>query len=86
MYCIFPGINDGAAALVMMSAREAEKRHLSKQALGRFISYAETAVDPSKKGIASIDAIKNSVTTLLSKLMLLHVIIAIRLNKTAILA
>ena len=63
--CSLAGINDGAAALVMMSGSEAEKRHLAERALGRIVSYAEVGVDPSIMGVGPIGAIKNAVRWLL---------------------
>jgi acetyl-CoA C-acetyltransferase len=44
------GINDGAAALVVMSAEEAERRGI--QPLARIASWATVGVDPSIMGIA----------------------------------
>lgn len=38
-----PGVNDGAAALVLMSASEAKRREL--QPLGQWIAYGESAAD-----------------------------------------
>ncbi|MDB5394424.1 MAG: acetyl-CoA acetyltransferase, partial [Rhodospirillales bacterium] len=48
------GINDGAAALVLMSADEAERR--GTQPLARIVSWATVGVDPSIMGIGPIPA------------------------------
>ncbi|MEH6475952.1 MAG: acetyl-CoA C-acyltransferase, partial [Sneathiella sp.] len=48
------GINDGAAAVVMMSADEAEKRGLKP--LARVVSWAQVGVDPSIMGSGPIPA------------------------------
>ena len=46
------GINDGAAALVLMSAKDAERRGLN--VLGRIVSWASTGVDPKVMGTGPI--------------------------------
>ncbi len=48
------GINDGAAALVLMSAAEAKKRGLAP--LARIASFATAGVDPSIMGTGPIPA------------------------------
>jgi len=48
------GINDGAAAVVMMSAEDAEKRGLKP--LARVVSWAQVGVDPSIMGSGPIPA------------------------------
>ncbi len=48
------GLNDGAAALVLMSADEAERRGLTP--LARIASYATAGVDPSIMGVGPITA------------------------------
>ncbi len=48
------GINDGAAAVLMMSAEEAEKRGL--EPLARIRSYATAGLDPSIMGVGPINA------------------------------
>ena len=48
------GINDGAAALVLMSADEARKRGITP--LARIVSWATTGVDPSIMGIGPVTA------------------------------
>jgi acetyl-CoA C-acetyltransferase len=48
------GLNDGAAALVLMSADEAQSRGL--EPLARIVSWASTGVDPSIMGTGPITA------------------------------
>jgi acetyl-CoA C-acetyltransferase len=48
------GINDGAAALVLMTAEDAERRGIKP--LGRIASWATVGVDPSIMGIGPIPA------------------------------
>ncbi|MDT7953694.1 MAG: acetyl-CoA C-acetyltransferase, partial [Acetobacteraceae bacterium] len=48
------GINDGAAALVLMSAKEAERRGLKP--LARIVSFATAGVDPTIMGTGPIPA------------------------------
>jgi len=48
------GINDGAAAIVLMSAKEAEKRGLTP--LARIVSWATAGVDPAIMGTGPIPA------------------------------
>ena len=48
------GINDGAAALVMMSADSAKKRNVS--VLGRVVAWASAGVDPKLMGTGPIPA------------------------------
>jgi acetyl-CoA C-acetyltransferase len=48
------GLNDGAAALVLMSADEAERRGAT--VLGRVASWASAGVDPSIMGIGPVPA------------------------------
>jgi acetyl-CoA C-acetyltransferase len=50
------GLNDGAAALVLMSAEEAKRRGLTP--LGRIVSFASAGVDPKVMGIGPIPASK----------------------------
>ncbi len=50
------GINDGAAALVLMSLEEAKKRGIKPMA--RIVSWASVGVDPSIMGIGPIPASK----------------------------
>lgn len=50
------GINDGAAAVVMMEASAASRANL--QPLGRLVSYAVAGVDPSLMGTGPIPAVK----------------------------
>jgi acetyl-CoA C-acetyltransferase len=48
------GINDGAAAVIMMSAKDAEKRGL--EPLARIVSWAHAGVDPAIMGTGPIPA------------------------------
>jgi len=48
------GINDGAAALVVMSAKEAERRGLTP--LARIVAWAQAGVDPAIMGTGPIPA------------------------------
>ena len=52
------GINDGAAALVLMSAEEAADRGISPRA--RIISWAQAGVDPSIMGTGPIPASRSA--------------------------
>jgi len=52
------GINDGAAALVLMTAKEAEKRGLKP--LARIVSWAQAGVDPSIMGTGPIPSSKKA--------------------------
>jgi acetyl-CoA C-acetyltransferase len=50
------GINDSAAALVLMESRVAEKRNL--QPMARLVSYGHAGVDPKFMGIGPIPAVQ----------------------------
>lgn len=50
------GINDGAAAAVVMSEREAAKRNL--QPLGRIVAWSVAGVDPNLMGMGPVPAVK----------------------------
>ena len=52
------GLNDGAAALVLMTAAEAKKRGITP--LARIVSYATAGVDPSIMGTGPIPASKKA--------------------------
>ena len=52
------GINDGAAVVVLMSAKEAKKRGITP--LARFVSWAHAGVDPSIMGTGPIPASKKA--------------------------
>lgn len=56
----FTGINDGAAATVLMSQSEAQKRGL--QPMARIVSWAQTGLDPSIMGTGPISAIRKAVS------------------------
>jgi acetyl-CoA C-acetyltransferase len=51
------GINDGAAAIVMMEAGVAQKKGLKP--IARLVAYAHAAVDPDYMGLGPIPAVKN---------------------------
>ncbi|KAM8809785.1 acetyl-CoA acetyltransferase, cytosolic [Eudromia elegans] len=53
------GINDGAAAVVLMKKSEAARRGLTP--LARIVSWAQTGLDPSIMGVGPIAAIKQAV-------------------------
>ena len=50
------GINDAAAAVVLMEASEARRRGL--QPLGRLVAYAHAGVDPKYMGIGPVPAVR----------------------------
>ncbi len=52
------GINDGAAAVVLMTADEAKKRGVTPMA--RIVSWATTGVDPSIMGIGPVTATRKA--------------------------
>jgi acetyl-CoA C-acetyltransferase len=52
------GLNDGAAALVLMSAEEAERRGI--EPLARIVSWATAGVDPAVMGTGPIPASKRA--------------------------
>ena len=58
------GLNDGAAAVVLMSYSEAVNRGLAP--LGRIVSWAQAGVEPSVMGTGPIPATKKAVSTLSS--------------------
>jgi len=50
------GINDAAAAVVLMEASEAQQRGL--RPLGKLVAYAHAGVDPKYMGIGPVPAVK----------------------------
>lgn len=52
------GINDGAAALVLMSSEKAHK--LGIKPLVKILSYASTGIDPSIMGMGPVESCKNA--------------------------
>ena len=52
------GLNDGAAALVIMTAEEAQRR--GAKVLGRIASFASAGVDPSIMGIGPVPATRKA--------------------------
>ncbi|KZS12505.1 acetyl-CoA acetyltransferase, cytosolic isoform X1 [Daphnia magna] len=53
------GLNDGAAALVLVSASEMEKRSLKP--LARVVSYSQIGLDPSVMGLGPVQAVREAV-------------------------
>ena len=53
------GINDGAAALLLTSSEEAEKKSIKP--LAKIVSWASVGVDPSLMGLGPIEAVKKAV-------------------------
>ena len=53
------GINDGAAALILTTLEEAEKKSI--QPLAKIISWASVGVDPSLMGLGPIEAVREAV-------------------------
>lgn len=58
------GVNDGAAATVLMSQSEAERRGVKPMA--RIVSSAQVGLDPSVMGAGPIPAIRKAVRNLKS--------------------
>jgi acetyl-CoA C-acetyltransferase len=54
------GINDGAAALTLMTKSEAAQRKL--RPLGRLVAYGHAGVDPSRMGIGPVPAVRAALT------------------------
>jgi len=52
------GLNDGAAALVMMEAQAAQQQGLTAQA--RIVAYGHCGVDPALMGIGPVKAVENA--------------------------
>jgi len=53
------GINDGAAALLLTTLEEAEKKSIKP--LAKIVSWASVGVDPSIMGLGPIDAVREAV-------------------------
>ena len=53
------GINDGAAALLLTTLEEAEKKSIKP--LAKIVSWASVGVDPSIMGLGPIDAVRKAV-------------------------
>lgn len=66
--CPSTGINDGAAAVILMKKSEAARRGLMP--LARIVSWAQTGIDPSIMGVGPISAIKQAVSNYLSMYLL----------------
>uniref|UniRef100_A0A8B9Q9H4 Acetyl-CoA acetyltransferase, cytosolic n=1 Tax=Apteryx owenii TaxID=8824 RepID=A0A8B9Q9H4_APTOW len=59
LFCHSTGINDGAAAVVLMKKSEAARRGL--MSLAQIVSWAQTGLDPSIMGVGPITAIKQAI-------------------------
>ena len=53
------GINDGAAALLLTTSEEAEKK--SMESLAKIVSWASVGVDPSLMGLGPIEAVREAI-------------------------
>ena len=63
LVCFFspvPGLNDGAAALVLTSGQEAQKRGI--QPIARVVAWAQDGVEPSIMGTGPIPATRKAVS------------------------
>ena len=60
----FTGINDGAAAVVLMKKSEAANRGLTP--LAQIVSWSQVGVEPSIMGTGPIPAIKQAVSVILN--------------------
>lgn len=58
--CYPTGLNDGAAAVLLMKKSEAARRGLTP--LARIVSWAQTGIDPSIMGVGPISAIRKAVS------------------------
>lgn len=54
------GINDGAAAVVLMKKSEADRRNLTP--LAKIVAYSKVGGEPLEMGIAPIEAIRSVVS------------------------
>ncbi|RMC12953.1 hypothetical protein DUI87_10480 [Hirundo rustica rustica] len=57
--CYSTGLNDGAAAVLLMKKSEAARRGLMP--LARIVSWAQTGIDPSIMGVGPISAIRKAI-------------------------
>ena len=53
------GINDGAAALLLTTLEEAEKKSI--EPLARIVSWASVGVDPALMGLGPIEAVRKAI-------------------------
>ena len=58
------GINDGAAAVVLMTMQEAKNRNI--EPLARIVSSAQTGLDPSIMGVGPVSAVQKAVSCMIS--------------------
>ncbi len=61
--CIFAGINDGAAAVLLMSGGEVTRQGMTPMA--RVVAWAQAGVDPAIMGTGPIPAVKKAVSGIL---------------------
>lgn len=54
------GLNDGAAAVVLVAKSAVEKLNCSSPPLGRVVSWAQAGVDPSVMGLGPIPAVRKA--------------------------
>lgn len=54
------GLNDGAAAVVLMKLDEAKRRNL--QPIAKIVGHAQAGVDPKVMGLGPVPAIRNLVS------------------------
>lgn len=64
MFLLLTGINDGAAAVVLMKKSEAANRGLTP--LAQIVSWSQVGVEPSIMGTGPIPAIKQAVSLILN--------------------
>lgn len=57
---VHTGINDGACAVVLMSAADASKRGVTPMA--RIVAWAQAGVDPAVMGTGPIPAVRKAVS------------------------
>lgn len=57
------GLNDGAAAVVLVAKSAVEKLNCSSPPLGRVVSWAQAGVDPSVMGLGPIPAVRKAVSS-----------------------
>ena len=54
------GLNDGAAALVLVSKSQLDQ--LSTRPMARIVSFSQTGIDPSIMGLGPVEAVKQAVS------------------------
>lgn len=56
------GLNDGAAAVVLMSREQADRMGVAGKVKGRMVSWAQAGVDPSIMGMGPVPAVRSAVS------------------------